>query len=106
MAKNKPIDDNRRIGAVRGRSQTKAPNGNYVKRNASTGRFMDEEHRNGVQHQGAWVSEERLYLDAMSGLRLFDELLHRCFDERLASHPTSPTGCCPSRPTRRGSSLS
>lgn len=47
-----------------------------------------EEHRNGVQHQGAWVSEERLYLDAMSGLRLFDELLHRCFGERLASHPT------------------
>lgn len=47
-----------------------------------------EEHRNGVQHQGAAVSEERLYLDAMSGLRLFDELLHRCFDERLSSHPT------------------
>lgn len=42
MAKNKPIGDNRRIGAVRGRSQTKAPNGNYVKRDTSTGRFMDQ----------------------------------------------------------------
>lgn len=42
MAKNQPIGDNRRIGAVRGRSQTKAPNGNYVKRDASTGRFMDQ----------------------------------------------------------------
>ena len=41
MAKNKPYGDNRRIGAVSGRSQTKAPNGNYVKRDTDTGRFMD-----------------------------------------------------------------
>jgi hypothetical protein len=45
-------------------------------------------HRNGVQHQGADVTEERLYLDAASGLRLFDELLQRIFGERLAEHPT------------------
>lgn len=30
-----------RIGAVTNRSQTKTPSGNYVKRNATTGRFMD-----------------------------------------------------------------
>lgn len=45
-------------------------------------------HRDGVQHQGADVTEERLYLDAASGLRLFDDLLFRAFGERLASHPT------------------
>jgi hypothetical protein len=44
-------------------------------------------HRDGVQHQGADVTEERLYLDAASGLRLFDELLFRVFGERLADHP-------------------
>jgi hypothetical protein len=42
----------------------------------------------GIQHQGADVTEERLYLDAASGLRLFDELLFRAFGERLADHPT------------------
>jgi hypothetical protein len=42
MAKNKPYGDNRRIGAVRGRSQTKVPNGNYVKRDTGNGRFMDQ----------------------------------------------------------------
>ena len=31
-----------RDGAVRGRSQTQAPNGNYVKRDTTTGRFMDQ----------------------------------------------------------------
>jgi hypothetical protein len=44
-------------------------------------------HRDGVQHQGADVTEERLYVDAMSALRLFDELLHRAFGERLAANP-------------------
>ena len=44
-------------------------------------------HRDAVQHQGAAVTDERLYLDAASGLRLFDDLLHRCFSERLADHP-------------------
>lgn len=41
MAKNKPTGDNRRIGAVRQRSQTKMPDGNWVKRDKETGRFMD-----------------------------------------------------------------
>jgi hypothetical protein len=45
-------------------------------------------HRDAVQHQGADATEERLYLDAASGLRLFDELLFRAFGERLADHPT------------------
>lgn len=31
-----------RQGAVKGRSQSKAPNGNYVKRNTGTGQFMDQ----------------------------------------------------------------
>lgn len=44
-------------------------------------------HRDAVQHQGAAVTDERLYLDAASGLRLFDDLLHRYFAERLADHP-------------------
>lgn len=41
MATNPPSGDGHRNGAVRGRSQTKTPSGNYVKRDASTGRFMD-----------------------------------------------------------------
>lgn len=31
-----------RVGAVRGRSQFKAPNGNYVKRDADTGRIVSQ----------------------------------------------------------------
>ncbi|MBQ9205156.1 MAG: hypothetical protein IJP61_01165 [Treponema sp.] len=42
MATNPPIGDNRRIGAVRKRSQVLNPRtGQYVKRDAETGRFMD-----------------------------------------------------------------
>lgn len=41
MATNPPKGDGRRIGAVRDRSQTQTPSGHYVKRDASTGRFMD-----------------------------------------------------------------
>lgn len=41
MATNPPKGDNHRIGAVRDRSQTQTPSGNYVKRDTSTGRFMD-----------------------------------------------------------------
>jgi hypothetical protein len=41
VAKNKPTCDNRRIGAVRRRSQTKMPDGHRVKRDDKTGRFMD-----------------------------------------------------------------
>lgn len=42
MAKNKPYGDNARKGAVKSRSQFKHPNGNYVKRDAKSGRFMDQ----------------------------------------------------------------
>jgi hypothetical protein len=41
MAKNNPPGDGHRVGAVRERSQTQTPAGNYVKRDANTGRFMD-----------------------------------------------------------------
>ncbi len=40
MAKNAPTGDNSRKGAVRGRSQTQTPSGNWVKRGPG-GRFMD-----------------------------------------------------------------
>lgn len=42
MAKNAPYGDGRRIGAVRGRSQFQAPNGNWVKRDTGTGRIIDQ----------------------------------------------------------------
>jgi hypothetical protein len=41
MAKNPPTGDNHRIGAVRERSQTQTPSGHYVKRDTTSGRFMD-----------------------------------------------------------------
>ena len=42
MAVNKPIGDNSRIGAVWQRSQVLNPKTNiYVKRDTSTGRFID-----------------------------------------------------------------
>ena len=41
MAKNHPSGDGHRIGAVKERSQTQTPAGNWVKRDSNTGRFMD-----------------------------------------------------------------
>lgn len=42
MATNKPYGDNRRVGAVKDRSQTFNPKTQqYVKRDTTTGRFMD-----------------------------------------------------------------
>ncbi|MDO8970988.1 MAG: hypothetical protein Q7U74_09900 [Saprospiraceae bacterium] len=41
MAKNPPTGDGQRVGAVRERSQTQTPSGNWVKRDTETGRFMD-----------------------------------------------------------------
>jgi hypothetical protein len=41
MATNPPKGDGHRIGAVKQRSQTQTPSGNWVKRNASNGQFMD-----------------------------------------------------------------
>lgn len=42
MATNKPVGDNSRVGAVRGRSQVyNTKTGLWTKRDAATGRFMD-----------------------------------------------------------------
>lgn len=42
MAKNKPVGDNRRVGAVRKRSQAYNPKiQKWTKRNTATGQFMD-----------------------------------------------------------------
>lgn len=41
MATNPPKGDGHRNGAVRERSQTQTPSGHFVKRDKSTGRFMD-----------------------------------------------------------------
>jgi len=41
MATNKPSGDGHRNGAVRQRTQTQTPSGNWVKRDSETGRFMD-----------------------------------------------------------------
>lgn len=41
MAKNPPVGDGHRKGAVKGRSQTQTLSGHYVKRDTSTGKFMD-----------------------------------------------------------------
>jgi len=43
MAKNNPVGDNARVGAVRDRSQTFNPKTEtWTKRDAETGRFMDQ----------------------------------------------------------------
>jgi hypothetical protein len=43
MAKNAPIGDNARRGAVRNRSQTLNPiTNNWTKRNGDNGQFMDQ----------------------------------------------------------------
>lgn len=42
MATNPPTGDGQRKGMVRKRSQTQAPNGNWVKRDAESGRFIDQ----------------------------------------------------------------
>lgn len=42
MAKNKPYGDNKRIGAVKDRTQTYNPKTEqWIKRDSDTGRFMD-----------------------------------------------------------------
>lgn len=43
MAKNNPVGDNARVGAVRGRSQTYNPKTEtWTKRDIETGRFLDQ----------------------------------------------------------------
>jgi hypothetical protein len=41
MATNTPYGDNRRIGAVKQRSQFQTPSGLWAKRDTDTGRIMD-----------------------------------------------------------------
>lgn len=42
MATNRPVGDNARVGAVRGRSQSYNPStGLWLKRDTQTGKFMD-----------------------------------------------------------------
>ena len=42
MATNRPVGDNARVGAVRGRSQSYNPStGLWTKRDTQTGKFMD-----------------------------------------------------------------
>jgi hypothetical protein len=43
---------NGRIGAVKGRSQFQGPNGNWIKRNAATGRFMDQKTSSNTHFKG------------------------------------------------------
>jgi hypothetical protein len=54
VAKNGPRGGGR-IGAVRGRSQFKGPNGNWTKRDTKTGRIMDQK-QDGTRFKG--VSRE------------------------------------------------
>jgi len=51
MAKN-GSPGNGRIGAVKSRSQFKGPNGNYIKRDTLTGRFMDQKTSSGSPFKG------------------------------------------------------
>ena len=52
MAKNKPIGDNARVGAVKDRSQVFNPtNQVWVKRDTGSGRFMDQK-ANGEPFKG------------------------------------------------------
>lgn len=41
MAKNAPVGDNARKGAVKSRSQFQTPSGLWAKRDSETGRIMD-----------------------------------------------------------------
>lgn len=41
MATNPPTGDGHRKGMVKQRSQTKTPSGHFVKRDTTTGRFLD-----------------------------------------------------------------
>lgn len=52
MAKNKPIGDNARVGAVKNRSQVYNPKTErFVKRDSGTGQFMDVK-SNGTPFKG------------------------------------------------------
>jgi hypothetical protein len=50
-------EGNGRIGAVKGRSQFKDTNGNWIKRDTATGRFMDQKTSSSTHFKG--VRKER-----------------------------------------------
>ena len=53
MATNRPVGDNARVGAVKGRSQTYNPRtDSWVKRDASTGKFMDNKTSSNTPFKG------------------------------------------------------
>jgi len=57
MAKNGVTGDNRRHGAVKSRSQTQMSSGHWVKRDSTTGRFMDVKTSDKTPFKG--VSKEK-----------------------------------------------
>ena len=59
MATNRPVGDNARVGAVRGRSKTYNPStGWWTKRDTQTGRFMDVKTSSNTPFKG--VRKEKL----------------------------------------------
>ncbi|HCY15709.1 MAG TPA: hypothetical protein DHV21_06995 [Curvibacter sp.] len=59
MAKNAPIGDNARRGAVKDRSQVQNPiNHNWTKRDKDTGRFMDQK-QDGTPFKGVRKEKEK-----------------------------------------------
>lgn len=53
MATNRPVGDNARVGAVRGRSQSYNPStGLWLKRDTQTGKFMDVKTSGNTQFKG------------------------------------------------------
>lgn len=53
MPTNRPVGDNARVGAVRGRSQSYNPStGLWLKRDTQTGKFMDVKTSGNTQFKG------------------------------------------------------
>jgi hypothetical protein len=52
MATNPPKGDGHRNGAVKDRSQTQTPSGNWVKRDSKTGQFIDVKTTNKTPFKG------------------------------------------------------
>ena len=65
MAGNGKSGDNRRHGAVKGRSQTQTASGHWVKRDTSTGQFMnvksDGEKFKGVRKEKQVLAKANTY---------------------------------------------
>lgn len=87
MATNRPVGDNSRVGAVRGRSQVYNPTtGLWTKRDAQTGKFMDVKTSSNTPFKG--VRKEKQY-SKVSGKEViwqshFASLL--CYNENCCSY--------------------